>query len=256
MTLFFQRGPILTTDLQHRTWISIPDAATVLVPTGSTEQHGPHLPLNTDSVIAEQVAQGVASRMRQTTPNCTVLVAPVIAYGASGEHQAFPGTISIGHKALQIVLIEMVRSLSNWAERIVFVNGHGGNISTLTSAVSQMNLEKHNVAWVPCATPGGDAHAGRTETSLMLHIAPNHIELSRAEKGNNAAIEDLMATIFVNGVRGVSQTGVLGDPTGANASEGKILLEEIVSNVFNRISFGVTDNRGCLSNPHAQSARA
>ena len=193
--------------------------------------------------------------MRETIPNCNLLVAPVIAYGASGEHQEFPGTVSIGEEALLNVLIEIVRSLSNWAERIIFINGHGGNISSLTRAVTQMNREQHNVAWVPCAVPGGDAHAGRTETSLMLHLAPDHVELSRAEKGNTTVIEKLMVTIFVKGVRGVSKTGVLGDPTGATAVEGSEIFEALVSNVFNRINSGMTDDRGCFIDPNAQNTQ-
>lgn len=247
----------MTASLAHSTWPSIVDASLVLVlvPTGSTEQHGPHLPLDTDSVIAATVAREVADRIQQTSHAGAILVAPTVPYGASGEHQSFPGTISIGHDALRGVLIEMVRSLSTWAQRIVFVNGHGGNITSLNRAVTQMIAEQHNVAWVPCAPIGGDAHAGRTETSLMLHIAPHTVDLSSAGKGNVAPLADLMAEMASKGVRGVSPSGILGDPTGASASEGRALLETMVSDVCRRIDLATIDRRGCLWNPDASGGR-
>ncbi len=248
-------GLTVTNILAHRTWPSIVDGSWVLVPTGSTEQHGPHLPFDTDSVIAEAVAVGAADRIRRTAAAGSVLVAPTIPYGASGEHQSFPGTISIGHDSLRGVFIEMVRSLSTWAGRIVFINGHGGNIQALAGAVTQMIEEQHNVAWVPCATPSGDAHAGRTETSLMLHIAPGAVDLSHAGKGNEDPITELMVAIASKGVRGVSSSGVLGNPTGASASEGKALLEAMVSDVCRRIDVDTADRHGCLRDPDALGGR-
>src|SRR4051794_27413330 len=95
----------------------------VLVPVGSTEQHGPHLPLDTDTVIATAVAHGVAAELPGTW------VAPPISYGSSGEHQSFPGTASIGTEALTHVLVELARSMRTWASRVVFVNAHGGNVA-------------------------------------------------------------------------------------------------------------------------------
>lgn len=245
----------MTNILAHRTWTSIGDGSLVLVPTGSTEQHGLHLPLDTDSVIATAVSGGVADRIRKTQPDLAILVAPTVAYGASGEHQGFPGTISIGHDALRGVLIEMVRSLSTWAGRIVFVNAHGGNIQALSGAVTQMVAEQHNAAWVPYATPVGDAHAGRTETSLMLHIAPDTVDMARAVKGNTAPIADLLAEMSSAGVHAVSPSGTLGDPAGASAVEGEALLEAMVSGVCRRITAAAADNRGCLQDPDAPGGR-
>lgn len=239
-------GLTTTNILAHRSWTSVEDGSLVLVPTGSTEQHGPHLPFDTDCVIAEAVAVGVADRIRQTGAAGSVLVAPTIPYGASGEHQSFPGTISIGHDSLRGVFIEMVRSLSTWAGRIVFVNGHGGNIPTLTEAVTQMIAEQHNVSWVPCENSGGDAHAGRTETSLLLHIAPETVDMSVAIKGNDAPVSQLMAEMNSSGVRAVSDSGILGDPTRASAIEGKALLDELISGICQRIAAGTADHRGRL----------
>lgn len=121
--------------LADRAWPEVSGRPTVLVPVGSLEQHGPHLPLDTDTVIASHAAAAAGDALAE---GLHVLIAPAIAYGASGEHQAFAGTVSLGHDALRLVLVELVRSLSTWAGRIVLVNGHGGNVPTLVWAVERM----------------------------------------------------------------------------------------------------------------------
>lgn len=202
----------------------------VLVPVGSVEQHGPHLPLDSDTVIADAVTREVAAEL----PNAWV--APPLSYGASGEHQAFPGTSSIGSEALHHVVVELVRSMRRWARRIVLVNGHGGNVPALTAAVDQLRAEHHDVAWIPCALQDtADAHAGRTETSLMLHLRPATVRLDQAEAGNTAPIAQLMPYLVAGGVRSVSLNGVLGDPTGASAEEGRRLFTDIVAGVRDRL---------------------
>lgn len=231
-------------DLARTVWPAVPPGPLVLVPVGSTEQHGPHLPFDTDSVIARAVAEGAANALPGPA-----LVAPTLPYGASGEHADFPGTVSIGHEALCSVLVELVRSLSLWAGSVVLVNGHGGNTATLGAAVRRMREEGHDVAWTGCGVPGGDAHAGRTETSLMLHLAPGDVRLEAAVVGDTRPIATLMPDLVARGVRAVSPCGVLGDPTGATAEEGRGLLDEMVSRTVRRITAGVTDGRGHLMEP-------
>ena len=217
---FRRAGPgndsnVRTTSLAHSTWPDVDDRPLVLVPVGSLEQHGPHLPLDTDTTIAVAVSEGVAEALTGTT-DTGILVAPALGYGASGEHQEFPGTVSIGHDALRVLLIELVRSLSTWTGRVVIVNGHGGNVRTLEAAVSQLIAEQHDVAWVPCAFGTAmDAHAGHAETSVMLHLAPARVDMTRAVVGNTANIAELLPTLVASGVAAVSPTGVLGNPTGA-----------------------------------------
>jgi mycofactocin precursor peptide peptidase len=237
-------------DLDRTTWPSVGERPLVLVPIGSTEQHGPHLPLGTDTAIAV----GVAERVAQGLPK-PAWVAPPIHHTSSGEHQGFPGTTSIGSEAFRLTVIELVRSLSLWSGRIVLVNAHGGNVPALVSAVSQLVEEQHDVAWVPCATEEVDAHAGHTETSLMLHLDPPSVLLSRAEPGNTAPIGDLLPELLVSGVLGVSPNGVLGDPTGASAREGARVLDEMVDDVRRRIDAATRDARGCLAPALVQPVR-
>ncbi|MBK3566266.1 mycofactocin biosynthesis peptidyl-dipeptidase MftE [Streptomyces sp. MBT62] len=238
-----------TTELARAAWPDVPPDALVLLPIGSTEQHGPHLPLDTDSVIAHAVAR------RASTALPTGLVAPTLPYGASGEHAGFPGTVSIGHEALRAVLVELVRSLSLWAARIVLVNGHGGNAATLDTAVRLLRAEGHDVAWTGCPAPGGDAHAGRTETSLMLHLAPEHVRLEAAVTGDTRPLSVLLPELMAHGVRAVSPSGVLGDPTGASAGEGRTTMDAMVSTAVRRITTWTVDDRGRLTEPAHQAVR-
>jgi len=202
------------------TWTDLPEHPLVLVPVGSTEQHGPHLPLETDTLIATKVCMRLAEILGG-------YVAPAISIGASGEHQGFPGVISIGTDALRTVVVELVRSLSHWAGHVVLVNGHGGNVEALTRAVDQLLVEGHSVHWVPCAVRG-DAHAGRTETSIMLHLAPWLVRQHRAERGNTTPLTDLLPELRAHGVLALAPNGVLGDPTTASAADGAALFEQMV----------------------------
>ena len=195
------------------------------MPLGSTEQHGPHLPLDTDTRIAVAVAELAAAG------RTGVAVAPALPYGSSGEYAGFAGTHSIGTEALHHVLIELVRSAMHTFKRVVFVNGHGGNHGGVTSAVDQLVHEGHNVsAWWP-RVPGGDAHAGHTETSLLLAIAPEVVRLDLAVAGNTDPVGDLMPAMRVGGVKAVSPNGVLGDPTGASTEAGEHLLAALVADL-------------------------
>lgn len=200
-------------------------AALVLVPVGSIEQHGPHLPLDTDTTVASAVAAAAAARL----PGAWV--APALAYGSSGEHQSFAGTTSIGTETLVRVVVELTRSLRTWVDRVLLVNGHGGNVPALREAVAQLVDEGHRVDWVACAAAGADLHAGRTETSLMLHLRPDSVRLGRAEPGSSQPLSQILPAMMARGVAAVSPNGVLGDPTGASAAEGQRLLETMTDHV-------------------------
>ncbi len=169
-------------DLADLTWPDVEATAPVLlVPVGSVEQHGPHLPLRTDTTIAAAIASRVAARLGPG-----FVVGPAVEYGASGEHQDFPGTVSIGHEALTLLLVELARSATTWASAVVFVNGHGGNLAALCAAVGRLRGEGRRVGWTSCAQPGCDAHAGESETSLLLALAPG-VRRVRAGAGGDRA---------------------------------------------------------------------
>jgi creatinine amidohydrolase len=219
----------VTDDLGRTTWPETGGRPLLLVPVGSVEQHGPALPLTTDTIVAEAVAREAAARLRAT--GCAVLVAPAVAYGASGEHEHFAGTVSIGHQALGALLVELGRSASRWASAVVLVNGHGGNVPTVASAVDLLRAEGRAVSWASCAAPGSDAHAGLTETSLLLHLAPEVVRVGLLEPGDVRPVTELMPALRSEGVRAVSANGVLGDPTGASAEEGRRVLGVMVDRV-------------------------
>jgi len=209
------------TSLGGAVWPEIPAAPLLVAPLGSVEQHGHHLPLGTDTAVACAVADAAAGSLDGA------LLAPALAYGASGEHEGFPGTVSSGTEALTGLLVEYGRSAGRWAGRVLVVNGHGGNLDALRAAVPLLRSEGRHVAWFPCGVAGGDAHAGRTETSLMLHVEPHAVRRERAVAGETTPIGALLPRLRAEGVRGVSPTGVLGDPAGASRTEGEALLTDI-----------------------------
>ena len=218
----------------------------VTIPVGSTEQHGPHLPLDTDTRIATAVARGVTARLSGHS-QLHWMVAPAIAYGDSGEHQSFPGTISIGTEALTTLLVEYGRSATCWAQRLLFINGHGGNVRALARAVGRLRSEGRDAGWCPCAVAGGDAHAGHTETSLLLHISPADVLTDRLLAGNRAPLPELLPSMRSGGVAAVSRVGVLGDPTTATAAEGKRIFGEMVDGCVRRVARWSPGSDGMLT---------
>lgn len=201
------------------------DGSVLAVPLGSTEQHGPHLPIGTDSAVAVALVE----RLAAARPD--VLVAPLLPYGSAGEHAAFPGTLSIGAAALELVIVELVRSADAFAG-VVLVSGHGGNAAPLAAAVATLRAEGRKVlAWTP-RVPEGDAHAGRTETSLLLALAPESVRVEAAEPGDVRPLAAMMGELRRRGVISVSPNGVLGDPTGASGDEGRRLLDGLAADLL------------------------
>jgi mycofactocin precursor peptide peptidase len=221
-------------------WPDLPERPLLVVPLGAVEQHGHHLPLATDTTVACAVAEAAVDAL-----DC-VLLAPALAYGASGEHEDFPGTISIGTEALTGLLVEYGRSACRWVGRLVVVNGHGGNLDALRTAVVQLRSEERDIAWFPCGVPGADAHAGRTETSLLLHVEPARVRADRAVAGETTPIARLLPRLRAEGVRAVSPTGVLGDPAGASEQEGAELLAVMAGRLADAVRAWDVDAAGRL----------
>ena len=181
------------------------------VPIGSCEQHGPHLPLDTDTRVAVALAEALV----QSFEPGEVIVAPPITVSASGEHAGFPGTLSFGNAVVESMIVELVRS-ADWS-----VGRRAGQRPRRQRNRSAARGRRRS-------TPNGDGcwRGGRTSPAptrtpatprrrCMLAIAPELVRLDRAERGRTEHITDLIDDLRASGVRAVSPNGVLGDPHGA-----------------------------------------
>jgi creatinine amidohydrolase len=221
--------------------------AVLVVPVGACEQHGPHLPVTTDADIAVAVAEAAASDDR------LLVVAPVVAFGSSGEHDGFAGTLSIGGEATEQLLVELGRSATGTFAHVILACAHGGNAVPLRRALDRLADEGRSVTgWWP--RWGGDLHAGRTETSLMLAIAPDRVRTEAAAPGDTRPLDELLADLRAGGVRSVSANGVLGDPAGAGADEGRTLLRQAADDLARTAARLRAGARGAVATGHAAAA--
>jgi creatinine amidohydrolase len=230
--------------LDRMTWAAVKEEIkkgrdTVVVPLGSTEQHGRHMPLGTDSVLGDEIGLGLADRLG-------AFLAPTVRFGCSEHHLAFPGTISIGEDTFQRLVIDIVASLSGHGfRRIVLLPTHGGNFKPLETVVAQLEPVEGvsviaftdlpglvNKAFESSRTFGVDAvksgaHSGEWETSLMLALRPDQVNMDRATEGFVGDLAEIMSKVF-DGIQNLDKNGVLGDPRPATAEAGEKYLEEIV----------------------------
>jgi creatinine amidohydrolase len=169
----------------------------------------------TDTLIANSLCSALGEELG-------VDVAPALPFSASGEHDGFPGLLSLGTEVTVAVLQELVRSARATWRHVLLVSGHGGNLEALTRVTERARYEGDDVvAWVP-RDPGGDAHAGRSETSVMLHLHPELVGLAEAEP---ALPSDWTARVVNGGVIAVSASGVLGDPSQSSPATGRELWQ-------------------------------
>lgn len=218
--------------LAELTWPQVRDRVgtdgVLAVPLGATEQHGPHLPHSVDTDLAVALCTGLAA----ARPD--VVVAPALPFGASGEHAGFPGTLSIGSEALRHVLVELARSATDTFAHVLLVSAHGGNGAGLRDAVAQLVDEGRDVSlFEPRWT--GEPHAGRVETSLMLALDPGRVRMELAEPGEQRALPVILPILYARGIRAVSANGILGDPRGATADEGHVVLERLTADLVSHL---------------------
>lgn len=209
------------------------NATIAVLPVGSFEQHGDHLPLITDTVGASLIAQSIAE-----TYNLRLL--PPITISCSHEHEGFAGTVSISASTLIMVIDDIRQSLArSGVERLVLVNGHGGN-HLLASVTQQANVAGPRVVlylekddWVAArdhagmeSSYGGDMHGGEFETSILLHASPGLVRDSFRTADHQA--ED-RPHLLVTGLRGYSETGIIGTPSAATADKGRAALDSLTA---------------------------
>jgi len=209
-------------------------AATIAVlPVGSFEQHGDHLPLITDTIVASLIAQGVAE-----TYNLRLL--PPITISCSHEHEGFAGTVSISASTLISVIDDIRVSLARGGvDHLVIINGHGGN-HVLANVAQQANVSGPRVLlfpvgddWVAArtgagleSTHGGDMHGGEIETSILLHAFPDLVRDSYRTADHQA---DDRPDLLVTGMRGYTESGVIGSPSLATAEKGRAVLAHLIA---------------------------
>jgi creatinine amidohydrolase len=210
----------------------------VIVPVGATEQHGPHMSLNIDSLHTRVVAQHVARALGRT------LVAPLLPIGCSEHHMAFPGTMTLATPTLEAMLRDCCVSLARHGFRwILIVSGHGGNPGPLAQIAPALQEAVAGARVIVHADPGGfmsglaDAaaregvsaavagwHAGEFETSLAMALDARAVDTRRVEPGALSDGPDVLDRVVAAGLDRVAPNGVLGDPTRFDAARGRRYL--------------------------------
>jgi len=229
--------------------------STVIWPFGAIEQHGPHLPLATDALFADRIAEAVLERLDPTLPLWRL---PVQSLGFSPEHRGFPGTISLPASLLLALVSQVGQALAEAGfQRLVLFNAHGGQIGLLEAAARELRSAAPQLAVLPCFLwrgPEGVAplipeperteglHAGLAETSLMLHLAPGLTGPTPAADGPVCrglqppagwSLEGAAPSAWLT--HELSASGVVGDPSGASAQLGNQLFEGLVRGWVNRL---------------------
>ena len=237
--------------LEEMTWPEVEDARrqgveTVIVPTASVEQHGPHLPLLTDTLIGDRVAEMTARKLGHT------LVAPVIRPGLSSHHMGFPGSFTLSPDTFRRVVEEYCLSLLTHGFRtFILTSGHGGNFTYLDAVgpylqdalrardpkvriIPHVNLVRYMRTQqefvrqrfgIPLEEAGW--HADVMETACVLVIRPDLVNMGQAAAGWIGDSTTILDRIFLDGLRAVSPNGILGDARKATREMGEALLEHL-----------------------------
>ena len=219
-------------------------ATTVILPLGATEQHGPHLPLSTDTYRATALAERLAALVPNT------LLAPALPIGCSDEHTGFAGLLSLNTDTLVCIIVDCARRMAAWGvQRLVLLSAHGGNADALALAVERLHHEVPalrvwppipalqndddmlNTALLAIARAAGVApeavgmHAGEGETSEMLHLRPDLVRQAQLQPGYCGDMTAILPRLRAAGLHPVTPNGVLGDPTAADARRGARYLD-------------------------------
>ena len=211
-----------------------------VLPVGSFEQHGTHLPLATDTVIASELARRIAADL-------DALLLPPVCFSCSHEHAGFAGTVSLTAGTLIAVVTDIAADLERGGiKHLVVVNGHGGN-SVLTNVAQEANVCRTRILLYPnsydwtaariaagCATSTHeDMHAGEAETSILLYVDPALV--SDGWEQEDCLVDD-RARLTLVAMHGYSKTGVIGAPSFATAAKGQQLLDALVEGAIQAVA--------------------
>jgi creatinine amidohydrolase len=207
-------------------------ARVAVLPVGSFEQHGDFLPLITDTVVACLIARRVSAEYG-------LFLLPPVTLSCSHEHSGFAGTVSVGASTLAVVVNDVAESLhASGIDRLAIVNGHGGNY-VLSNVVQQANIADPRMTLFPSrtdwdaartaagldSTASEDMHAGELEVSLLLHADPELVDDGYRSADWQA---DPRPHLLVTGMRGYTETGVIGRPSLASADKGRAIVDSLV----------------------------
>ena len=237
-----------TIRMEDMNWPDIKDAMaegykTVVIGVGATEQHGPHLPLQTDARIGDEYAWRIAKKLGNA------LQGPTIRVGCSHHHLAFPGTVSLQATTLKAIVKDYAESLLHHGfKNIIFIPSHGGNCDPLQNTIEELRktYPEHRIigytdllAFIDAqfkiteeeglTRDEGGAHAGEIETSIVLALEPDLVMTDRYQAGYMGPLgENEVKTILERGMTALTRTGVLGDPTRSDPERGRLYLEKTV----------------------------
>lgn len=237
---------------QHYTWVEMKEVAernpVVVVPVGSVEDHGPHLPLDTDNFLIWTICEEAAKRA-----NGDILLMPLIPYGFETHHMDFPGTIDIHMEHMLHFVLDVTKSVARHGfNRILLADGHGSNMPILDLVARRTILETDALCapflWPSLAlgairdvreSPrGGMSHACELETSVYLYLDQERVHMDKARKEMDQPASDYIWSDLLNPgpVRMMdwwtrfSKSGVNGDPTVATVEKGRVIFEAVVEN--------------------------
>ncbi|MGH3547292.1 MAG: creatininase family protein, partial [Pseudonocardiaceae bacterium] len=208
-------------------------ATVAMLPVGSFEQHGDHLPLTTDTIVACVIANRLATTY-------TALLLPPVTISCSHEHEGFEGTVSLSSRTLIALIDDVQSSLArSGIKHLVLVNGHGGNY-VLSNIAQEANVTERRIALFPgredfriareragmVTTTSEDMHGGEWETSILLHSHPHLVRSTHSQNDHDAPQRP---HLLITGIRAYATKGIIGLPSVASAAKGQAALDSLTS---------------------------
>ena len=221
---------------------------TIVFALGATEQHGPHLPLATDALLGDHLANLVADRL-------DAFVGPTVRVGCSSHHLEFAGTLSVDDETFHGIVLGLVRSAARGGfARVVLIPTHGGNFAPLGAALEKLEPDPgirvsaltdvrvllaiaqtgEQEFGVPLSS--GGLHAGEWETSLVMAARPDLVHSDRGEPGYTGDLDVALGAVFGAGVHSIAANGVIGDPAAASPEHGQRYWDRVVEIVIGAIA--------------------